>query len=154
MNAPARPAAAMPLLTAILMAAVLLISAPAAAQTPSSLFTPKSASSGFYVGAEGGLNWLLTDNSSSFDTGYAVGGVVGYDFVGPRFEVEGVYRGNNGRAHFANSGTFNQLAVMASGYRDLFAGATLTPRGGAGIGLGFGDGPPGGWCVGIPGLLC
>src|SRR5258708_36624377 len=89
MNAPARPAAAMPLLTAILMAAVPLISAPAAAQTPSSLFTPKSASSGFDVGAEGGLNWLLTDNSSSFDTGYAVGRRPGYDLVVPALEGGG-----------------------------------------------------------------
>jgi OmpA-OmpF porin, OOP family len=148
MNAPGRPATAVPLLTAILMAAVPLTAAPAAAQTTSSpsLFTPKSASSGFYVGAEGGLNWLLNDNSSSFDTGFAVGGVVGYDFVGPRFELEGVYRGNNGRANFANSGTFNQLAFMANGYYDFLAGATLTPYVGAGIGLAFVDGAPGDGC--------
>ena len=32
------------------------------------------------------------------DTGWAVGGKVGYDFVGPRVELEGMYHSNTGSA--------------------------------------------------------
>src|ERR1700761_4922021 len=67
---------------------------------------------GFYVGAVGGLNWLLNSSnnasitatgvnastpiSQSYATGWALGGVVGWDFVGPRVELEGMYRENQG----------------------------------------------------------
>ena len=124
-----------------LMAVVGLAAAPAAAQTQSSaeLFTLRPSHPSFYVGAEGGLNWLLNDNSSNFDTGFAAGGIVGYDFVGLRLELETVYRGNNGRSSFGNSGTFNQLAVMANAYYDFLPGAILTPYVGAGAGMAFVD---------------
>src|SRR5262245_35314356 len=56
---------------------------------------------GFYISAEGGLNWMFntTINVPNFgglvnvypNTGWVVGGSIGYDFVGPRFEIEGVY---------------------------------------------------------------
>ena len=65
---------------------------------------------GFYVGAVGGVNWMLNNsfNASastpgfvlsgqsyaSMNTGWAAGGMVGYDFVGPRVELEGMYRDN------------------------------------------------------------
>ena len=55
---------------------------------------------GFYIGAEGGLNWLLNTSSTSnvfagglagsFNSnltnnlGWTAGGMIGYDFVGPR----------------------------------------------------------------------
>ena len=32
------------------------------------------------------------------DTGWAAGGKVGYDFVGPRVELEGMYHYNTGSA--------------------------------------------------------
>jgi len=72
---------------------------------------------GVYVGVEGGLNWMFNNSfntnlgiavpgagtinlasptNGSFNTGWAVGGVIGYDFVGPRVELEGLYRQNNG----------------------------------------------------------
>ena len=130
--------------------AVLPIMAPVTgwAQTPSS---------GFYIGAEGGLNWLLntnvTTNTSSGgnlntvavtpQTGFAAGGVIGYDFVGPRVEVEGVYRGNqsnlassNGQALGANIG---QLGILANLLYDFAPGSTITPYIGAGAGIGFVD---------------
>ena len=50
---------------------------------------------GFYVGVEGGVNWLV-NSGYNMNTGWAAGGVVGYDFVGPRFEIEGVFRSNYG----------------------------------------------------------
>jgi len=124
-----------------LVAVMGLAPAPAAAQTQSSasLFAPRPSNPGFYAGVEGGLNWLLNDGSgSSFDTGFAVGGVVGFDFVGPRVELEGAYRGNNGSS-FGNSGTFNQLAFMVNGYYDFLPGAILTPYVGAGVGMAFVD---------------
>ena len=81
-----------------LMAAAALVALPVMAQA-------QAPSPGVYIGAEGGLNWLLnftanTNNpvfptvSVTPQTGWAVGGVIGYDFVGPRVELEGVYRNN------------------------------------------------------------
>ena len=65
---------------------------------------------GFYVGVEGGLNWMMSASSNDTFTvarrtintttqvspnlGWAAGGMIGYDFIGPRLEVEGVYREN------------------------------------------------------------
>ena len=43
---------------------------------------------GVYVGAGGGLEWALGNNpNASTSTGWAVGGKVGYDFVGPRVDI-------------------------------------------------------------------
>ena len=85
------------LATALLAGATAgaLVTRGAEAQT---LFTPQPATPGFYVGGEGGLNWLLNSGSNQFNTGYAVGGKVGYDFVGPRIELEALYRNNQARA--------------------------------------------------------
>src|SRR5215212_3230235 len=57
---------------------------------------------GFYIGAEGGLNWLMNTSlnpgggslSVYPQTGWVAGGMIGYDFLGPRVEVEGAYRNN------------------------------------------------------------
>jgi outer membrane protein OmpA-like peptidoglycan-associated protein len=50
---------------------------------------------GFYVGIEGGINWLdIRVNGVNEKIGPAVGIFLGYDFVGPRVELEGVYRNN------------------------------------------------------------
>src|SRR5262245_13433844 len=68
---------------------------------------------GFYIGAEGGVTWLFNSSFNStlfappfatgsvttnsyWNTGFVAGGMVGYDFVGPRIEAEGVYRENSG----------------------------------------------------------
>jgi OOP family OmpA-OmpF porin len=130
----------------ILMAAVALTALPVIAQAQS-LFTPTNQPlPGFYVGPEGGLNWLLNSGNNTMDLGYAVGGVVGYDFVGPRVELEGVYRSNNGHgtANFGNifsntSGRINQLSAMVNVLYDFIPGATITPYIGAGAGIAFAD---------------
>ena len=81
-----------------LMAAAALVALPVMAQA-------QSPSPGVYIGAEGGVNWLLNftanTNIPAFptvsvnpQTGWAAGGVIGYDFVGPRVELEGIYRNN------------------------------------------------------------
>ncbi|MBS0541120.1 MAG: outer membrane beta-barrel protein, partial [Proteobacteria bacterium] len=123
------------------MAAAALVALPvmAQAQTPSS---------GFYIGAEGGLNWLLNstiiNQSVSPQTGWAAGGKIGYDFVGPRVELEGLYRSNSTNAF--NSGgrglvsQINQVSAMANLLYDFAPGATITPYVGAGAGVAFVDG--------------
>jgi outer membrane protein OmpA-like peptidoglycan-associated protein len=116
---------------------------------------------GFYVGVEGGANWLLdstfTTNASviggtlsatsntQFNAGWAVGGMVGYDFVGPRVELEGLYRQNTGTISttllglgLGNGGlTVNQTSVMANVYYDFMADQAFTPYVGAGAGVAF-----------------
>jgi OOP family OmpA-OmpF porin len=123
-----------------LMAAAALVALPviAQAQTPTS---------GFYIGAEGGLNWLLNTTiagvSVSPQTGWAAGGKIGYDFVGPRVELEGVYRSNPASATipgFTANGNIAQLGILANLLYDFAPGAVITPYVGAGAGVGFVDG--------------
>ena len=122
-----------------LMAAAALVALPvmAQAQTPSS---------GFYVGAEGGVNWLLNTTilgtGVTPQTGWAAGGVIGYDFVGPRVELEGVYRNNQHNGGFTGTAIQNQVGqvgVLANLLYDFAPGSTITPYIGAGAGVGFVD---------------
>jgi outer membrane protein OmpA-like peptidoglycan-associated protein len=113
---------------------------------------------GFYVGAVGGLNWLLNSSnnasitatgvnastpiSQSYATGWALGGVVGWDFVGPRVELEGMYRENQGTLTVpALATTFPdkiyQVSAMANILYDFNAGGTWVPYVGAGAGVAF-----------------
>src|SRR5262249_11847059 len=130
-----------------LLAAAALLAVPAAqAQAP-------AGSPGVYIGAEGGLNWLL--NFTGYPpmpgaptinvtpgTGWMAGGVIGYDFVGPRVELEGIYRWNPTNT-FAPGTAINpqqgQLGIMANLYYDFMPGAMFTPYVGAGAGLGLVD---------------
>jgi OmpA-OmpF porin, OOP family len=130
-----------------LLGAVALLALPMAAAHAQSMFTPGTSYPGFYVGGEGGLNWLLNTNSYTMNTGYAVGGKIGYDFVGPRVELEGLYRNNtgsgivqysNGTSAFVN-GQVNQVSAMANLLYDFAPGATITPYIGAGAGIAFVD---------------
>ncbi len=135
-----------------LMAAAAFVALPvmAQAQTPSS---------GFYIGAEGGLNWLLnttitsnvvnpatgglTQVGVSPQTGWAAGGKIGYDFVGPRVELEGIYRQNQTNVFIsgANAGTqIGQLGILANLLYDFMPASVITPYVGAGAGIGFVDG--------------
>ena len=130
----------------IVLGAVALAALPTAASAQS-LFTPGTSYPGFYVGAEGGLNWLLNNNSYSMNTGWAAGGKIGYDFVGPRIELEGVYRQNYGTGvvGYPNDtfafqfGKINQVSAMANVLYDFAPGAVITPYVGAGAGLAFVD---------------
>ena len=135
----------------MVVGAALLVAAPFAAQAQS--LQP----GGVYVGLEGGANWLFntTFNSSvttpfnagsfstnaSFNTGYVLGGMVGYDFVGPRVELEGVYRRNTATV---GAGPFNAFgaakddtAIMANVLYDFNAGGVIVPYIGAGAGVAF-----------------
>ncbi len=130
-----------------LLAAAAIVAVPMAANAQSLFSATGPAYPGFYIGAEGGANWLLNNNSYLMDTGWAAGGKIGYDFVGPRIEVEGLYHSNTGtgvvafpNGAFANvSGRIEQVSVMANLLYDFFPGATITPYIGAGAGVAFVD---------------
>src|SRR5215204_2159655 len=106
----------------------------------------QTVSPGFYVGAEGGVNWLLNttilNQNVNPQTGFAAGGVVGYDFVGPRVELEGVYRYNQHNTGFpgqAISNQVGQLGILANLLYDFSPASTITPYIGAGAGVAFVD---------------
>lgn len=120
----------------LLVAAIVGAPLAASAQTK----TASNRSPGFYTGIESGLNWLLNNGNNSYNTGYAIGGVAGYDFLGPRVELEVMYRNNAGTAAtpFGNAaGQVNQLSTMVNGLYDFLPGSIITPYAGAGLGLAF-----------------
>jgi outer membrane protein OmpA-like peptidoglycan-associated protein len=128
-----------------LLAAAAILALPATANAQS-MFSGGTAYPGFYVGGEGGLNWLLNNNSYTMNTGWAAGGKIGYDFVGPRVELEGLYHSNTGSGNVlfpggvANvNGRIDQVSVMANLLYDFAPGATITPFIGAGAGIAFVD---------------
>jgi OOP family OmpA-OmpF porin len=124
-----------------LLAAAAIVALPVMAQA-------QTAAPGFYIGAEGGLNWLLNTTilgaSVTSQTGFAAGGVIGYDFVGPRVEIEGMYRQNQISGGFAPGTAINnqigQVSVMANLLYDFAPSSTITPYVGAGAGVAFVDG--------------
>ena len=65
------------------LAAAAAVAAPFAVQAQEI-----NAQPGIYVGAGGGAAWQIgsAPNASTW-TGWAVGGMAGYDFVGPRVEL-------------------------------------------------------------------
>ncbi len=107
-------------------------------------------SPGFYIGGEGGLNWMFntTANVPGFGgavniypaTGWAAGGMIGYDFVGPRVELEGIYRSNQatlqaapiGFQQFTAGANFNDTAIMANVLYDFRFGWPIVPYIGGG----------------------
>ena len=138
----------------LVVGAALLAAVPFCAQAQSPL-----QPGGFYIGAEGGVNWLLnnsftstlsvapifvgsTTTNASFNTGFVLGGSLGYDFIGPRLEVEGVYRENTGTLSIAglpgSAGVnINQVSIMGNVYYDFLAGSAIVPYIGAGAGVAF-----------------
>jgi OOP family OmpA-OmpF porin len=77
-------------------------------------------------------------------TGWAAGGVIGYDFVGPRVELEAVYRQNQTGINAIGVGGFSnqigQLGILANLLYDFMPASVITPYIGAGAGIGFVDG--------------
>ena len=126
----------------IVAGAAALLLVPIAAQAQSDWFTAGQSQPGFYIGGEGGLNWLLNNSGNSYNTGWAAGGKVGYDFVGPRVELEGMYRSNSGNGPGITNqvyGEIHQVSAMANVLYDFAPGATITPYIGAGAGVAFID---------------
>jgi OOP family OmpA-OmpF porin len=110
---------------------------------------------GIYIGGEGGLNWMFntTANVPGFGgavniypaMGWAAGGMIGYDFVGPRVELEGIFRQNQatlqaapiGFQQFTAGANINQTAIMANVMYDFRMGWPIVPYIGAGAGIAF-----------------
>jgi opacity protein-like surface antigen len=111
--------------------AAALVAAPLAAHA-------QTAMPGFYIGAEGGVNFLNTRTSGINEkVGFAVGGMIGYDFVGPRVEVEGVYRYNK-LSGGGISGSAHQFTPMVNALYDFnLSGTGLSPHLGIGAGINF-----------------
>ncbi len=136
----------------ILLATATALSLPFAAQAQS--LQP----GGFYIGAEGGINWLLNTTSTANVTaggfagsgqanlntqlGWTAGGMIGYDFIGPRVELESRFIQNTATLTapgIAGSlgATVNQVPIMANVYYDFLAGGQFVPYIGAGAGIAF-----------------
>ena len=47
-----------------------------------------NAQPGFYIGAGGGMAVPFSSGTTGGNVGWAVGGTVGYDFVGPRITLD------------------------------------------------------------------
>src|SRR5216684_3309138 len=125
----------------VLLAAAAVVALPAIAQAQQDVYAP-----GVYIGVEGGLNWLFNTTilgaNVSPQTGWALGGKIGYDFIGPRIEVEGLYRQNQTGQFFGNraiNGQISQVSAMANFLYDFNATGTIVPYIGAGAGVGFVD---------------
>ena len=121
-----------------LFAAALMVVAPVAVQAQSI-----NAQEGFYIGAGGGAAWFI-GSTSNVDTwtGWAVGGKAGYDFVGPRLELEAGYGQIPTSANIpgtAINGKVGQLTVMANLLYDFMPTSVITPYIGAGAGVAFVD---------------
>jgi OOP family OmpA-OmpF porin len=123
-----------------LIAAAMLAVAPAAVQAQD-VYTPYE---GFYIGAGGGALWSLNNgqNGVSTSTGWVVGGKLGYDFIGPRVDLEvgyGRIPSNVRIPGTAINGGAGQLNVMANVYYDFLPASRFTPYIGAGAGVAFVD---------------
>jgi len=99
---------------------------------------------GFYVGVGGGLQWSLgvPPTGVSTGTGWAVGGKAGYDFIGPRVELEVGYGSATTSANIpgtAIAGKVGSLNVMANVLYDFMPASTFTPYVGVGAGVAFVD---------------
>ena len=124
----------------------VLIAVAAIAALPATAQAQDVQTPGVYFGVQGGLNWLfnttILGQNVSPQTGWALGGKFGYDFIGPRVEVEGLYRQNNNGNFFggrAITGQISQVTAMANFLYDFNATGTFVPYIGAGAGVGFID---------------
>ena len=121
-----------------MFAAALVLLAPAGLQAQTI-----NAQEGFYIGAGGGAAWFIGSNSNTQSwTGWAVGGKAGYDFVGPRLELEAGYGQIPVSANIpgtAINGKVGQLTVMANLLYDFMPTSVITPYIGAGAGIAFVD---------------
>ena len=99
---------------------------------------------GFYVGVGGGAAWALGTPPTGVSTwtGWAVGGKAGYDFVGPRAELEVGYGQIGTNANIPGTaivGKVGSLNVMANVLYDFMPASAITPYIGAGVGVAFVD---------------
>jgi outer membrane protein OmpA-like peptidoglycan-associated protein len=100
-----------------------------------------NAQPGFYVGAGGGIVVPLS-GANSAGIGWAAGGTVGYDFVGPRVALDVGYGQtpvNFSIPGTALNGKVGQLTALANLAYDFLPTSVITPYVGAGLGVAFID---------------
>ncbi len=111
---------------------------PVVAQAQS--FVPQE---GVYIGAGGGGAWALgNSNNTTTSTGWAVGGKIGYDFVGPRVDLDVGYGQIPTSANIpgtAINGKVGQVTTLLNLSYDFMPSSTITPYIGAGPGIAFID---------------
>jgi OOP family OmpA-OmpF porin len=126
----------------VLVGAVALIALPVLAQAQTLQYP------GFYAGIEGGGNYMFNTNTPTAfgqstiypNIGWSAGGMVGYDFVGPRVELEGRYDYNSATVSGASQAfgmAKDSISVMGNLLYDFNAGGTFVPYIGAGAGVAF-----------------
>ena len=132
------------LIKKVLVTAAALVALPVLAQAQSLQYP------GFYAGIEGGGSWMFNNTvTTPFGAagtmypaiGWAAGGMIGYDFVGPRVELEGIYRNNQATVGSGNFNAFgvskDDIGILANIMYDFNAGGTIVPYIGAGAGIAF-----------------
>jgi OmpA-OmpF porin, OOP family len=100
------------------------------------------AQPGFYVGVGGGLDWLIGTNNASTGVGWAAGGTIGYDFVGPRVSIDVGYGQVPLNLNIPGTAINNKagmLVALANLSYDFMPTSVITPYIGAGAGIAFID---------------
>jgi outer membrane protein OmpA-like peptidoglycan-associated protein len=96
---------------------------------------------GFYIGAGGGITTPLSGNSAT-GIGWAAGGKIGYDFVGPRVDLEVGYGQTPVNFNIPGTALTNKvgmLTALAQLSYDFLPTSVITPYIGAGAGIAFID---------------
>jgi outer membrane protein OmpA-like peptidoglycan-associated protein len=101
-----------------------------------------NAQPGFYVGAGGGISTPLSGTNNVSGLGWVVGGKVGYDFVGPRLDLDVGYGQTPLSVNIPGTAINNkvgQLTALVNLSYDFCPTCSITPYIGAGPGIAFVD---------------
>jgi len=105
-----------------------------------------ASTQGYYFSGLGGASWMPSlgfvdgagHSKTTFDTGYVIGGALGYDTgTGWRYELDSVYQ-MSGLSRFngaAAPGHLRSTSLMLNTTYDLFPNEPFTPYVGAGVGV-------------------
>ena len=98
---------------------------------------------GFYVGLGGGALWGIGSNAGTTTyTGFTGAAKAGYDFLGPRIELEvgyGFVPSNAFLPGTALNGGGGSIGTMINGYYDFMPASIVSPYIGVGVGAAFID---------------
>ena len=97
---------------------------------------------GFYIGAGGGITFAVGSPNPTTGPGWVAGGKIGYDFVGPRIDLDVGY--GQTPVNFSAPGTVingkvGQLTSLVNLSYDFMPTSVWTPYIGAGAGVAFVD---------------
>jgi opacity protein-like surface antigen len=120
----------------------MLLSAVVALAPAMSYAQEINAYPGFYIAAGGGITTPLSSPNNSTGVGWVVGGKVGYDFVGPRVDLDVGYGQTPLSVNIPGTAITNkagQLTALANLSYDFMPTSVITPYIGAGAGVAFID---------------